>query len=181
MSARVKLTQCAIAVGTLMVLLAVPLPALADVGSEACANEALVGFSSALPDCGAYELATPAFKDGGAALFLDAISGDGTNVLSSALGGYAGTQADPAGAFYESARSESGWATTAISPPAARFPAKQFFASSTDLTRTLWALREPSQSVTAEDLYIREPDGTITKVGPAVPPGAARRSSGREL
>ncbi len=153
----------------MVMMLAPPAHATA---AQMCPNATFVGFTEALPECGAYELVTPAFKDGGASLHLEAISSDGNRILASSLGGYAGTLADPTGAYYESGRSGSGWSTKAISPPASRFPAKQLLGTSADLTRTLWALREPSQSAEAEDLYVREPSGAFVKIGPAVPPSA---------
>lgn len=147
----------------------------------ACANEALRQElrSGQLPDCRAYEMVSPAFKDGADALVL-AVSGDGLHVIAEALGSFAGTEGEQSnrilGPAYEFSRTASGWATTPLDPPASRFPALNFDGASRDLTRTLWELREPSQSIREADLYVRESDGRFVKIGPLVgsesgPPG----------
>jgi hypothetical protein len=146
-----------------------------------CPNEALRQElnSGSLPDCRAYEMVTPAFKDGASAFVL-AVSGDGLHLVASALGAFAATEGEQAneigGPVYEFSRTASGWTTTPLDPPAARFPALAFRGASRDLTRTLWLLREPSEAVTEADLYVREPEGRFVKVGPLVggesgPPG----------
>jgi hypothetical protein len=153
-------------------------PALAE---GACPNEALRQElrSGQLPDCRAYEMVSPAFKDGANAVIL-AVSGDGAHMIAEALGAFAGTEGEQYnglnGPVYEFSRTASGWATTPLDPPASRFPALLFQGASRDLTRTLWVLREPSQSIGEGDLYVRESDGRFVKVGPLVggtsgPPG----------
>jgi hypothetical protein len=149
--------------------------------TEPCPNEALRQElrSGQLPDCRAYELVSPAFKDGARAN-IQAVSGDGSHVIAIALGAFAGTEGEQynrlGGPAYEFSRTASGWATTPLDPPASSFPALDFEGASRDLTRTLWVLREPSESIEEGDLYIREPDGRFVKIGPLVggksgPPG----------
>ena len=157
-------------------------PALA---AEACPNEQVraesdlnpetgVPFSMQLPECRAYEMVTPPFKDG-ARISLRAVSANGSSVLGESNGAFAGTETGAdgiEGTLYEFSRSGSGWVVSALSPPASLFPSSTPFASSTDLARTLWGMRRSSQSIYAENLYVREPDGSFVEIGPMVPPSA---------
>jgi hypothetical protein len=148
-------------------------PAGAAAAEGGCPNEALrVELNSGgLPDCRAYEMVTPTFKAGGASITVKAISADGSRVIAEVFGGFAGTEGwssggdSLAGVLYEFSRTGSGWAASAIEPPASRFPGALYFAASRDLTRTLWQVREPSQPVQDADLYVREADGRFVKLG----------------
>ncbi len=154
--------------------------AVGDASVEGCLNEALPGFRGYLPECRAYELVTPVFKDA-AVLNPAAVSSDGSRLLGVSTGvSIAGSHSGsgPGGPFYELARTASGWTTSAISPPASIFPRQQLFTASSDLGRTLWGLRTWSQSIFAEELYVRERDGAMTRIGPLVPPGAASGEPG---
>ncbi len=146
--------------------------ALADGG---CANEALRVelHSGALPDCRAYEMVSPSFKDGYGIEQVLGVTGDGSRLLVESTGAFAGTGSDQIGVPYVLSRSGSGWKASGIGAPASRFPASSFVAASADLGRTLWELRDSSESINAEDLYLREGDGSFVKVGPMVPPSKA--------
>jgi hypothetical protein len=129
--------------------------------------------STQLPDCRAWEMVTPAFKAGNR-IAVRAVSADGSRLIESSTGAFAGAEGEGLlSGFYQSVRSELGWATSSIDPPSARFPAQELFAASANLTRSLWTSRHPSQSVDAEDFYLREADGSFTEVGPWVPPTSA--------
>ena len=158
--------------------------AAGDANEASCPpeTEASPGFRAYLPDCRAYELVTPVFKDG-AVLNLAAVSSDGLSVLGVSTGvSIAGSKSGsgPGGPYYMLARTASGWTTSAISPPASLFPRQLLFTASPDLEKTLWGLRTWSQSIFAEELYVREQDGTMTRIGPLVPPGAASGEPGRD-
>jgi hypothetical protein len=135
-----------------------------------CPNEALRQelHSGQLPDCRAFELVSPDFKDASVPE-IEAVSGDGLHVVVKALGAFASTESEPTnglgGAVYEFSRTGSGWVTSPLTPPASRFPALFFLGASRDLTKTLWMLREPSQSTAEGDLYVREADGHFVKIG----------------
>jgi hypothetical protein len=149
-----------------------------------------------LPDCRAYELVTPPYKDGSPpeepASGLLSLSSDGNHVLEFDSGGFAGTESDELGgtqkgAVYESTRRGSGWTTEAIGPPAELASRSMFVAGSSDLDRSLWELSaqvRPGEEIAgAQGLYnlaIREktPGGAVTfaEVGPEDPLGAPAHS-----
>jgi hypothetical protein len=160
----------------LLVVLGAPAGAWAagDVTEAFCPNEGLPGFESYMPDCRAYEMVTPPFKNGQAGR-SGAISSDGSRVLTRSLTSFPGAEGNSglAGSAYELVRSGSGWGVLQLSPPASRFGYSQLVAKSGDLEETLWQTREASQSVYASDLYLREADGSFVEVGPLVPPSLA--------
>jgi hypothetical protein len=149
-----------------------------------CPNEALREElnSGSLPDCRASELVSPVFKDGSyvaaeGIVSGGIVSGDGSHIIGGSLGAFAGTPSDPKngvdGAVYEFSRTTSGWTVSPLDPPASVSPDLVFLGASRDLTKTLWQLREPSQSALEADLYVREPEGQFVKIGPVVPPSQA--------
>jgi hypothetical protein len=159
--------------------LAVITPCLASTSARAegsCASEALRQElrSGQLPDCRAYEIVSPDYKEGttfGANRAGLAVSSDGEHLIAEALGAFAGVESEPyENTAYELSRTSEGWTAVGLDPPAAMSPESEYFGASADLTRTLWGLHRPSQSITSEDLYIREPDGRFVEVGPMVPP-----------
>jgi hypothetical protein len=164
----------------LLVVAGLGLPAGAlgagDGNQAACPNEALEGFREYLADCRGYEMVSPSFKDGYNAA-VEAVSVDGSRVLDSSLGVFAGTQSSIRegvhGSYYLFSRSGSGWAASAIGPPQSVFPTEAFLAASPDLSRSLWAMHTRSQSLYAKDLYVREGDGSLVEVGPMVPPSVS--------
>jgi hypothetical protein len=147
--------------------------AAGDVNVLACGNEAFLGFSPLLPDCRAYEQVTPRFKDG-APLEPVSISADGSRFLLATYGVFAGVESALPRSFYVLSRSGSGWQPAAVSPPVSGFPAIEFLGASPGLERTLWVARPPSQSVSAENFYVREADGAMTEIGPVFPASATK-------
>jgi len=158
-------------------------PALAagDANQTACPfeTESSPGFRTYLPDCRAYELVTPPYKDG--ALLLTqpaAISSDGEHVIVGAQGAFAASgnewfegNRNPDLAVYELTRTAGGWQPTALTPPATRYPHGAIMAASTadELQTTLWGLATTTLELN-EDIYLREPGGTFAEVGPGVAP-----------
>jgi hypothetical protein len=140
-----------------------------------CANEQLrlESHSTQLPDCRAYELVSPPYKDGYFPIVRTA-SPDGERVLLESIGKFGGAEGNSAavGTIYEAHRTPLGWATKSVFPPASRFPFALFEDTSLDLKRTLWTAHTTSQSSDAQDLYVREPDGSFVRVGPELPPSA---------
>jgi hypothetical protein len=167
-----------------VVVLGAPVGALAagDANQAACPNEALEGFREYLADCRGYEMVTPPFKGGHKGSVM-AVSEDGSRLIEESLGAFAGANNNSAGVgtFYEMVRSGSGWATSALDPPASSFTYPFLVAVSDDFSRTLWSMRSPSQSIYAKDLYVREADGSFVRVGPMVPPSVAAGPSAGSL
>ncbi len=121
-------------------------------------------------------MVSPPFKDGDG-LSADALSDNGTSVLVHSLGIFGETESGSGGApgqYYEFSRSGSGWVTSAINPPQSLFPSQKFIAVSPNLGSTLWLLRTGSQSIFAEDLYVREADGSLVEIGSLLPPAAEK-------
>jgi uncharacterized membrane protein len=158
--------------------------------SGTCANEQVraESHSTSLPDCRAYELVTPAYKEGHpVTLESSHISPGGSRVIASSLGAFAGTEDNPpgeeflGGAIYELSRSLAGWVTKPIVPPASQFTEDEFGHQlvSSDFGTTTFVLNTASQFVQQRDLYLRLPTGSFVRVGPMTPPGAANNNDAR--
>jgi hypothetical protein len=167
------LSLCLLAVGGAISLGSATSSALAgDLNQSLCPNEGLVGFTPTLPDCRAHELVTPPFQDGANDFGVTAVAADGSRLIGSSLGTFAGAESNTLGPTYEMTRGARRWEASSISPTAITFPANEFLTSSPDLATSLWALRSSTQSIYAKDLYRRERDGAFVRIGPMVPPGA---------
>ena len=171
----------AVVVGAVVLVAPVVALAAGDANRPACPfeSEASPGFRTYLPDCRAYELVTPQYKQGG--LVYDepaAISSDGERVIAGVPGTFAASgnewlelNRNPDFAVYEFARTSEGWRPTALTPPATQYPHSGIMAASTadDLQTTLWSMATTTLGLN-EDIYLREPGGTFAKVGPGVAP-----------
>ncbi len=142
-------------------------PALA----EDCPNAGLraENNSTRLPECRAYEMVTPLYKEG-FGVEQGAYTDDGV-VAYKSIGSFAGNASGKAGNWYHATRTAAGWATTALSPPEDTYGEDSLFAESPDLRSSLWLLRR-RDGVGANDLYLRGPDGGLTYVGQGANPGA---------
>jgi hypothetical protein len=181
--ARVLMVRGGGVVGCLLCVLAFA-GVVAARGMAGCSNSGFVGSRGFLAGCGGYERVTPEFK-AGARMSPQAFSSDGARVIGASIAVFAGAEGYglPAEAVYESVRSGTGWVTSSISPSSSEYPAQRFLDFNPDLDRGLWVAHLPSQSLNAEDLYIREPGGTepggeFVKVGPIVPPYATEGPAG---
>jgi len=165
---------CVVMLGALLCCLVFAVGAQAgDINEASCPDvtEVSPGFQTYLPDCRAYEMVTPVFKDG-SELELEGLSEDGSSVLARTLGTFAGLENNTNlnGGSYELSRSSTGWTVQAISLPSSVFPVQEFYAASPALQSTLWLARTSSESIAAENFYIREADGTIVRIGSLLPP-----------
>jgi hypothetical protein len=147
----------------------------------ACPNDALrlELHSGQLPDCRAYELVSPAYKEGVFISSAFAVSPDGSRFLAASLGVFGGAEGDGLGVgtnllgvSYVFSRDErSGWTAASLEPPASKFRSNGFFDASADLSATVWELStiEPAQPEGVTDLYLERPRGVFEKIGPATP------------
>jgi hypothetical protein len=128
--------------------------------------------STQLPDCRAYELVTPVFKEGFSPAPTGLTADGGLTYLSN--GNFAnngnGSGGIPGGNTYLATRSGSGWASKGLAPgpdyytnmPLVRpFPV----GFSSDARSSLWLMRRSDQTNAVTDLYIRHPDDTFTRIG----------------
>lgn len=157
-----------------VLLLASLAPAPAPAAAEPCPNEAFrQGPAAALPDCRAFEMVTPPYKDG-YAVSAAAIAPDGSRLLGNSLGSFAGAPGMPAtrgniGLLYELARGPAGWAARPLTPANPQFRGAQtFYGAGADLTQTLFSL--PTAPVGQDDFWVRGPGAALTDVGPITPP-----------
>ncbi len=141
--------------------------------ADTCPNavQRAANASRELPDCRAYEMVSPPYKEGFAVeprRFTD----DGV-VSYVSTGTFAGSALGSAGNLYHAERSSSGWVTTAQSPPGVTYNAGGNTASaeSSDLRSSLWVMRRRDRPQDAsEDLYLRGPDGDFIYVGRGASP-----------
>lgn len=170
--------------------------AAGDANEAQCSGstESSPGFRTYLPDCRAYELATPPFKNGAVPLYEApepaAISSEGTRIITMAGGAFAGVGNDwfqgnrnPAFDAYELTRTATGWEPTALTPPATQYPHSTMMAASVGgLETTLWGVAT-TELLFHEDLSLRTRNGVFEFVGPGVAPerAAEENESGEEL
>jgi hypothetical protein len=171
--------------GTALVIggLTVPSAAFAagDASIPSCGaeTEASPGFVAYLPDCRAYELVTPPYKEAGVVEFGGpaAISPDGSHAIVGVGGAFAGAgnfwwqeSRNPGFDAYEFARTETGWAPTVLTPPATEFPHSTLMAADgNNLGTTLWGAAT-NTLVLNEDIYLRDSSGNFALVGPGSGP-----------
>ncbi len=134
-----------------------------------CANEQLriENNSTRLPECRAYELVTPPYKEGFAP-FLYGYTDDGRfgftshgNFDDNGMGHGLGNQ-------YVATRSVTGWTTKSPDPSGPTYAAAngEAFTMSADLRSSIWLMRLADQPANVEELYKREADGTFIRIGP---------------
>ncbi len=145
-------------------------------GSSGCPNEASPGFRTYLPECRAYEMVTPPYKEG-FPINGDAVSAEGSQLLVESLGNFLTPEGRlPEGTgilghFYRIARTEAGWESAPLDAPSSRFPEFAVLSMSPDFASSLWLASVPGQS--SADVYLDPPSGPLTHVGPGAPPGVA--------
>jgi len=148
--------------------------------------------ASGLPDGRAYEMVSPTHKNG--ALLGDAfifglppeIAANGERVITPTIQCFANSEscqsdlADSVGTPYEFTRTPGGWVTTALSPPAPRYPHAVFWWGY-DANTGAAMFGTPTPPDEQHDFYVRQPGGGIADLGPNTPPeeGAKGPSGGR--
>ena len=140
-----------------------------------CANEQLrsENNSTRLPECRAYEMVTPLYKEG-FPVAPETFSDEGALAYQS-IGSFAGNTIGVVENEYVAKRSSAGWTTTSPDPPPATYetalrgPTEGL---SPDLRSSLWSARRGEPP--ADDgffYYLRGPDGSMTRVGSGAVPG----------
>ncbi len=159
----------------------------APADAEECPNAAFrTGPSSHLPDCRAYEMVTPPYKDAGFGRVQE-ISPSGLSLQLAVNGGFAGIEGYPnirfplPGATYTTRRTDAGWVSTSDDPPTSEYlPYLKDGLDSwgwsseegLDNQVSVWMDRgvwEPGNRV---DFFMRRSDRSIVDIGPALPPTA---------
>jgi hypothetical protein len=160
---------------------ALPAPAAA----EECPNVAFrTGPSALLPDCRAYELVSPAFKNTGS-LALPTYGPDGSSGLLTVtaavngLEGFPGAGVDGTPAYYSLQRTSSGWVSVPDDPPGDGYTkigpgvtgdSAGYLGADADGQTTVWGERAAGQPENSISLFERLPDRSIVDVGPLLPP-----------
>ncbi len=137
----------------------------------------------ALPECRAYELVTPPYKEGNVPNPF-AVAEDGSHVVISSYGAFDSPAGDPfntttEGAVYLLTRTLSGWKTTPTSAPESMFRSEVSFwdlnqdsaehNSASAFTESLWSLIPKTRPPGDSSFYLRRPDGTFVEVGSPTP------------
>jgi hypothetical protein len=141
---------------------------------DACPNAAIRAQQGALaqrlPNCGAYELVSPPFTAGQGAT-MNVGTADGNVGILKSVGGFADVENLPdLGVHYLTSRTDSGWKTSAIAPPASEFPYTGSNAAldwTRDGSRSLWFVNLKADEGTDRFTpIVRDPDGTFHVAGP---------------
>lgn len=146
---------------------------------------------SALPDNRAYELVTPAHKNG--AVFgvfgglPPEIAGDGSRMMAPTIQCFGdaescvGVRGGAIGAPYALTRTSTGWVASALVPSAKQFEVNTDLAYNPDTGAAWFSMPTPPQN--EDDFYVREPGGSFRDIGPYTPPseGAQGSTGGQQL
>ena len=177
-SPRVSLRSLTLPLAFLLPLALVPLllsPSAAQ-ATETCPNEALRTElnSGLLPDCRAYEMASPVYKEGYEVPFKQPIAADGDKAivysLANLAGGDGASENAATGSVYVDERGPAGWKLTSLNPPSSQFVGQMLQSGGwePDTGETAWELHTLAQGEKVRELYVRSPgpDGTFARIGP---------------
>jgi hypothetical protein len=143
--------------------------AAGDANESTCPNEALEGFREALPDCRAYEMVTPTYKEG-YGFFVAGLSSNGEKMFLDSLGtlrsAAGGSEVVESETTYIGVRTPSGWQISPVNPSLNEYVGQSRVTAEADSGASLWVQHTPTQSATTQDLYVRSPTGEYSLVGP---------------
>lgn len=184
-----QLKSVAVIAAVLTIGLVAQALARGDVNRAVCgaATESSPGFRAYMPDCRAYEMVTPPYKGGAPVRVLNAISTDGSRLIATSFGGFAGIENNEQGQFaggagvYELSRVLDGWVAEPLQPSAREVSHSSYVAANADVTRSLWEMIEESSYETEAlnattryrlSLRTREPGmaPAFEPIGPENPP-----------
>jgi hypothetical protein len=165
-----KLTSVSSATLLTTLLLALGVAQATGASQARCPNEASPGFRVYLPECRAYELVTPPYKEAMEVSSVEGVSQDGSFLVIRSLGSFAGIESTPLlGGIYAVNRTSVGWQTSPLEAPVtATYPRFEWNGTSADLARSLWDPASPDSA--GEAIFLREGKALI-RVGPGGPPG----------
>jgi hypothetical protein len=153
--------------------------------ADDCPNAAVraQNSSTTLPECRAYELVTPPFKEGFGPLGPRFSNSGGVTFVSP--GNFAGNGLGSIVNRYVANRTPTGWVTISHNPSGPSYAgATGSDAMSADLRTSLWQMRRPDEPATINDFYLRAPDDVFTRIGSSRNPATLPPStpaSGTEL
>ena len=149
----------------------------AKAAEESCSNEALrAAFGSVLlPECRAYEMVTPPYKEG-YKFYVSGYSTSGEQAILTSLGDVASSpgqsEALERSEAYLDTRTSMGWQSVPWNPPSSEFLGQVPIAFEANAGISLWAQHTPEQSALVRELYSRSASGVFTPIGPLNPPVA---------
>jgi hypothetical protein len=166
----------------LMALAALTAMSPTSAHAEECPNAAFrTGPSAHLPDCRAYELVTPPYKNAGYMFRVSSGPEGSPSVFSdsTALPDSEGFQniIDIPATYYLTERTSSGWVSTAVDLPSTEYEEDTYrftalAGSSLDGRTMVWQARGSWEAENRIDLFVRRPDRSIADIGPMLPPTA---------
>ncbi len=138
----------------------------------ACPNESVPGFRAFLPDCRAYELVSPGYKEG-YPIFVAGLAENGSQIHAESFGSFANTENTSVfGQSYSIVRTKTGWVASPLDAPFSQFPSYRVQGMGSDFQSSLWFADKPGQF--SRDVYLDRPPGSLIRIGPGAPPGALR-------
>ena len=136
-----------------------------------------------LPDGRAYEMVTPAQKNGTLIgnytfAFPPQVSADGSRVVLGAVQCFGGARSctvtrQSLGTLYSFTRGATGWSATPLAPPATQVETNTYVTASAETGMALFT--GPTPPGGEDDFYARRPEGpgaSFTDLGPVTPPSA---------
>ncbi len=128
--------------------------------------------SSFLPDCRAYEMVTPPYKEGYPLLMVSYAS-DGDRAILSSLATLTGnpgsTETLTTNGSYLDTRTATGWQLAPLNSPLSKFVGQLMLAAEANDGETLWSQHTPAQPLSSHGLYVRSASGVFNFVGPLGP------------
>lgn len=182
------------------VLVGVPALVAVPASADSCPNAVFrSGPSSRLPDCRAYEMVTPTYKEGFPANPFGFAEG-GSAMWAQSIGAFAGSEQDLyefglggglllEGGSYIMSRGASGWSTTAITPSGVLYPDTVPVAFNQDFSVSMWVGLSTAQQQLAEAMhvtrseeasfYVHSGGGSLVEVGRLLPEAAVGLVNGQ--